>query len=188
MRKGNATEMSNPFATGTAPAGNPFGGGTPAAAPAETPAAAPATAAPATAAPATSAPTAVADPFGDTPPAPEIDGINSDDAAAGIVVVLKINKHEENIASSFKDPKTGEVVYQNRLTVDVLVVTGPKAGKVYADQWIFWNRVCAQFKDRAGDGKQYLVKLGKVGRAVITEPVTDPAIKNEPMRIMGLIQ
>ncbi len=166
--------MSNPFAT--APTGNnPFG-------------AAPATAeAPPAAPPVEAAPAPVsqpADPFGDTPPAPEMDGINSDDAAAGTVVVLRITGLEERVASNFKDA-SGNVIYQDKLIVDVLVVTGPKAGKVYPDQWLFWNRVVSQFKDRVGDGRPYLVKLGKVGRAVITEPVSDPAVRAEAIRLMN---
>ncbi len=168
--------MTNPFGNANA---NPFGGA-PAAA-TEAPVATPLPVETTTAAPVSQP----ADPFGDTPPAPEIDGINSDDAAAGTVAVLKIKKYEDGVVSNFKDPKTGEIVVQERLTVDVLVVTGPKAGKVYPDQWIFWNRVCKQFKDRAGDGRPYLVKLGKAGRAVITEPVSDPAIKAEAIRLMN---
>ncbi len=176
--------MTNPFATAPAStpdtatsAPNPFtGSAAPAPEPAATPAATPPPAATAT------------DPFATPPPAPEVEfeGINSDDAAgAGTVVVLKIKNHEENVPSNFKDDK-GNIVYQNKLTVDVFVITGPKAGKFYADQWLFWKNVCGQFAGCAGDGNTYLVRLKKVGRAVVTEQVTDEATKAEARRLMGL--
>lgn len=184
--------MTNPFAPATAPAtapANPFGA--PATAPATEPAnpfgGAPAATPPATTPAATPPPAGgPVDPFGAVPDAPAFDGLNSDDAAgAGTVVAIRITKFEGNVPSTFKDPKTGEIIYQDKLTVDAHVVTGDKAGNYYPDTWLFWRRVVAQFKDRVGDNQWYLVKLTKAGRAVIAEPITDPALRAEGARLIG---
>lgn len=116
-----------------------------------------------------------ANPFGTPPPAPEFEGLSKDDAERGTTVILEIREVTQ-VTSKFPDPKTGEFKQQDRLTADVTVVDGPKAGKFYPDQWIFWSRVVAQFKSSAGDGEKYLVKLGMEGRAVSTTPVTDQAV------------
>lgn len=171
--------MSNPFAPkatapATAPAGNPFG---------TAPASAPAASTPAASTPAPGGPV---DPFGSVPDAPKFEGLSADDAAgAGTVVAIRVGKYEEGVLSTFRDEKTGEPVVQNRLTVDALVVTGPKAGDNYPDTWVFWRRVVAQFKDCAGNGQWYLVKLTKSGRAVVAEPVNDPALRAEAARLMA---
>lgn len=116
-----------------------------------------------------------ASPFGTPPPAPEFDGLSKDDAARGTTIILEIREVSE-VTSKFPDPKTGEFNQQDRLTTDVIVVDGPKAGKRYSNQWIFWGRVVAQFRNAAGDGQKYLVRLGMEGRAVVATPVSDPEV------------
>ena len=119
--------------------------------------------------------TATSSPFGTPPPAPEFDGLSKDDAVSGTTIILEIREVTQ-VTSKFPDPKTGEFNQQDRLTTDVIVVDGPKAGKKFANQWIFWGRIVAQFRDAAGDGQKYLVRLGMEGRAVVATPVSDPEV------------
>lgn len=115
-----------------------------------------------------------ANPFGTPPPAPAFEGLDKSDAERGTTIILEVVE-SVRVTSKFADPKTGEFPEQDRLTVNATVVDGPKAGSRLSGQWIFWSRVVAQFRDAAGDGQKYLVRLGMDGRAVVTNPVTDQA-------------
>lgn len=173
--------MSNPFATQSAPAaaapaqgGNPFGGQTAAQAPAANPfggqPAAQGGGSPFGAAPA-------GDPFASAPEVPTFVGLSQNDAILQTVVAWRIVKLDEGIVSSFKDEKTGQPVVQDRLTVEGFIVTGPRAGEVLSDAYIYWGGVVRQFKGSAGNGQWYLVQLSKPGKFVKADEVTDPAIR-----------
>ena len=115
-----------------------------------------------------------ASPFGTPPPAPAFEGLEKADAERGTTIILEV-VDVARVTSKFPDPKTGQFNEQDRLTANVIVVDGPKAGSRLSDQWIFWSRVVAQFREAANDGQKYLVRLGMDGRAVVTTPVTDQA-------------
>jgi len=195
---------ANPFATATAPTNesetsvtaNPFAqpaaqtAQAPAANPFATPAAQPAqgtvfqSVAQAGGNPFGSAP-AGGDPFASAPAAPELEGISQNDALLQTVVAWRVLKLDEGVMSSFKDEKTGEPIVQDRLTVEGVYVTGPKAGKVFSDSWIFWKNVVGQFRGCVGNGQWYLVQLSKPGRGVRATEVTDPATRAEAAKLLA---
>ena len=125
------------------------------------------------------------DPFASAPAAPELEGISQNDALLQTVVAWRVVKLDEGVMSSFKDDKTGEPIVQDRLTVEGVYVTGPKAGKVFTDSWIFWKNVVGQFRGCVGNGQWYLVQLTKPGRGVRATEVTDPATRQEAAKLLA---
>jgi hypothetical protein len=129
----------------------------------------------------TSAPSpAGGDPFATVPDAPLFEGINQSDAKAGAVAILKINSVEQVRSKYPKPGTTDEYPMQDRLSVDAILVNsvnGKEPGTKFEDMHIYWVTVAAQFKDRVGDGKLYLVKFGAVGNAITATEVTDPAVR-----------
>lgn len=132
-----------------------------------------------------SAPAAGGDPFASAPAAPELEGISQNDALLQTVVAWRVVKLDEGVMSSFKDDKTGEPIVQDRLTVEGVYVTGPKAGKVFTDSWIFWKNVVGQFRGCVGNGQWYLVQLTKPGRGVRATEVTDPTTRQEAAKLLA---
>lgn len=180
--------MTNPFATAApANAANPFATQAPAADPfagQNAQASAPAgNGQPVFQAPPSQPQADMGDPFATPPPAPELDGLTKSDAEKNTIVILEIVA-VESVTSKFPDQKTGKFEEQDRLTVNAHVVTGPKAGTYYSDQWIFWNRVVGQFSTCAGNGQKYLVMLTMDGRAVTTAPVTDPQVRAQAAQLL----
>ena len=121
-------------------------------------------------------------PFGTPPPAPAFEGLEKADAERGTTIILEV-VDVARVTSKFAD-KNGQFPEQDRLTANVTIVDGPKAGSRLNDQWIYWSRVVGQFRNAAGDGQKYLVKLGMDGRAVTTNPVTDQAVIDEAAALL----
>ena len=130
------------------------------------------------------------DPFGAMPAAPEgVGGLSKSDAEANSVIIMRVNSVEHGVPSKFPDQKTGQPKTNTRLHCDIQVVTGPKAGAVFMDQWISWTVVAQQFAPCAGDGVPYLVQLGVEqrggGQAVVAAEVTDPQMRAYAATLLG---